>query len=75
MKTWREFLQEQFLHPLDEKQIDILYNKAHIAVELVRMYNPNLLNNISTIANLVSGAYGIYNSGENRKIWWSFGGY
>jgi hypothetical protein len=28
----------------------------------------NLLNNISVIANLASGAYGVYNSGENKKI-------
>lgn len=44
------------------------YDKAHIAVELVRMYHPDFLENISTIADLASGAYGLYNSGENTKI-------
>jgi len=53
---------------VDESEIDRLYDKAHISVELVREYKPELLNNISTIANLASGAYGLYNSGENKKV-------
>jgi hypothetical protein len=53
---------------VDEAEIDRLYDKAHISVELVREYKPELLNNISTIANLASGAYGLYNSGENKKV-------
>ena len=53
---------------VDETEIDRLYDKAHISVELVREYKPDLLNNISTIANLASGAYGLYNSGENKKV-------
>jgi len=58
---------------IDEREIDALYDKAHIAVELVRDYyketgQPSYLRNISTIANLASGAYGLYNSGENREI-------
>ena len=53
---------------VDERQIDALYDKAHIAVELVRAYRPQLLVNISTIANLATGAYGMYNSAENQKL-------
>lgn len=53
---------------VDETEIDRLYDKAHISVELVREYKPELLNNVSTIANLASGAYGLYNSGENKKV-------
>jgi hypothetical protein len=53
---------------VDEAEIDRLYDKAHISVELVREYKPELLNNVSTIANLASGAYGLYNSGENKKV-------
>jgi hypothetical protein len=52
---------------VDEREIDALYDKARIAVKLVKEMRPNLLNNISTIANLSSGAYGLYNSGENEK--------
>jgi len=70
MVTFREFLQTK---NIDESQIDSIYNKAHIAVELARTFDQmadkrNLLNNISVIANLASGAYGVYNSGENKKI-------
>jgi hypothetical protein len=58
---------------IEEKEIDSLYDKAHIAVDLVRDYckqtnQPDLLVNISTIANLATGAYGLYNSGENKDI-------
>lgn len=63
MTTWKEFV-----HKADERQIDQLYSKAHIAVEIVNMYNPRILDNIAVIANLTSGAYGVYNSGENQKV-------
>ena len=63
MLTWIEFV-----HKADERQIDQLYSKAHIAVEIVNLYNPRILDNISVIANLASGAYGVYKSGENQKI-------
>jgi len=53
---------------VDERQIDAVYDKAHIAVDLVRSYRPQLLTNISTIANLATGAYGMYNSAENQKV-------
>lgn len=53
-------------------QIDALYDKAKYAVKLVQMYskatNKGLLKNISTIAPLASGVYGLYNSGENKKV-------
>jgi len=63
MKTWKEFLETT-----DSRQLDQLYSKAHIATEIVGMYNPRMLDNIAVIANLASGAYGVYNSGENQKI-------
>jgi hypothetical protein len=53
-------------------QIDALYDKAKYAIKLVQVYskatNQSLLNNISTIAPLNSSVYGLYNSGENRRI-------
>ena len=63
MRTWQEFLEAT-----DERQIDQLYSKAHIATKIVGMYAPRILDNIAVIANLASGAYGVYNSGENQKI-------
>ena len=43
-----------------------------ISVKLVQMYSretrKNLLNNIFTVANLVAGAYGLYNSKYNKKV-------
>lgn len=64
MLTFKEFVANQ----VDESQIDALYKGAHIAVELARLYAPDLLKNITVIGNLASGAYGVYNSGENRKL-------
>jgi len=53
-------------------QIDALYGRAKYAIKLVQMYgkatNQRLLNNISTIAPLYSGVYGLYNSSENKKV-------
>jgi hypothetical protein len=59
---------KEWMKQTDEKQIDALYNKARLAVDLVKMYDPKLLDNISTIADLASGAYGLYSSGDNKKI-------
>ncbi len=59
---------KEFIQQTDERQLDMVYQKARIAVDMVRMYNPKLLENIATIADLPSGAYGVYNSGENKKI-------
>ncbi len=58
----------EFLQNTDESQIDRLYKKAHVATQIVKMYNPKLLEGISTIANLATGVYGVYMSGENKKI-------
>lgn len=57
---------------VDESQIDSVYDKAKISVKLVQLYarenRLKLLNNISTVANLSSGAYGLYNSATNKKV-------
>jgi hypothetical protein len=66
MKTWREFLQS-VTKPLDEHEIDGVYDKSKISVEIVRWYNPRLLDAVNTIANLTSGVYGIFNSGETQR--------
>lgn len=53
-------------------QIDALYDKAKYAIKLVQIYgkatNQRILNNISTIAPLNSNVYGLYNSGENKRV-------
>lgn len=55
-----------------ESKIDHLYNKAKFAIKLVQLYSKEnrlgLLKNISTVAPLNSGVYGLYNSGENKKV-------
>ncbi len=57
---------------VDSSQIERLYNKAKLSVKLVQLYdkmtNQKLLTNISTIAPLASGVYGMYMSKENKKI-------
>lgn len=66
MITFREWAQK-----LNQQQIDAIYDKAHIAVEIAQQYakerQPDLLANVTTIANLASGAYGLYNTAENQK--------
>jgi hypothetical protein len=56
-------------------QIDGLYDKAKYAVKLVQDYvktlegqERDLLKNISTVAPLNSGVYGLYNSSENKAV-------
>lgn len=53
-------------------QIDALYDKAKYAVRLVQLYSSStkkgILKNISTIAPLHAGVYGLYNSRENKKV-------
>jgi len=69
MKTWREFT-EALNYPakaIDEHEIDAVYDKSKISVELVRWYDPRLLDTISTIANLSTGVYGVFNSGETQR--------
>jgi hypothetical protein len=57
---------------VDESQINSAYKNTKYSVRLVRLYdkltNQSLLKNISTIALLQSGAYGLYSSSENKKI-------
>jgi len=67
MINFKEFVTQQDQN-VDSHEIEHLYDKAKIAINVVRMYDPKFLENISTIANLASGAYGMYNSGENKKI-------
>ena len=70
-KIWLEQYPDE--EAVDERQVDAIYDKTRYAIQMVRLYdqtlprNQRLLKNISTIANLVSGAYGLYNSGENHK--------
>lgn len=55
-----------------ESQIDSIYDKAKYAIKLVQLYDKstaqNLLRNISTVAPLNTGVYGLYASAENRKV-------
>ena len=55
-----------------DSKIDHLYDKAKYAIKLVQIYarstGQKLLNNISTVAPLYSGVYGLYNSAENKKV-------
>ena len=57
---------------VDSSKIDALYEKAKISVQIVQLYdkmtNQKLLTNISTIAPLSSGVYGMYMSSENHKV-------
>ena len=74
-KGFKQWLSEQSTvgtEFVDERQIDSIYAKAKLSVRLVRLYdkatNQSLLKNISTIATLSSGAYGLYSSSENKKV-------
>ena len=59
---------------VDERQIDAAYDKAKFSVRLVQMYDQTLpkdqklLLNISTIATLTKGVYGMYSSAEDKKV-------
>jgi hypothetical protein len=59
---------------VDERQIDAVYDKAKYAVKLVQLYDQylpkekRLLPNISTIATLDSGVYGMYTSADDKKF-------
>jgi len=73
--NFKKWIENNFILPgeeVDESQIDSIYDKAKYAVRMVRLYdesNPiKFLQDISTIANLSSGAYGLYTSSENNKI-------
>lgn len=75
MKTFIEWLQSTLgTEYVDETQIDALYDKAKYSVRLVQLYDQSLpidqrlLLNISTIATLNAGVYGMYTSSEDRKV-------
>ena len=58
-----------------ESRIDQIYDKAKYAVKLAQAYvktlegpEKDLLKNISTVAPLNSGVYGLYNSSENKAV-------
>ncbi len=59
---------------VDARQLDAAYDKAKYAVRLVQLYDATLpadfklLLNISTIATLNQGVYGMYASSEDRKV-------
>jgi hypothetical protein len=59
-------------HEIDIGQIESVYDKAHVAVQIVQMYEDatkrSFLQDITTIANLTSGAYGLYNSKETSQM-------
>lgn len=67
MLTFREWAAKK----LDHQQINAIYDKGHIAIELAQQYAqeryPDLLTNVTTVANLASGAYGLYNTADNQK--------
>jgi hypothetical protein len=65
MKTFKEWILSN--KKINFEEVEHVYNKTHIAVQLVNMYAPDILNNISTIANLSAGSYGLYNSAEVKK--------
>lgn len=72
MAGFRQWLESTVGTEEVESGIDHLYNKAKYAIKLVQLYdkmtNQRLLNNISTVAPLNSGVYGLYTSAENRKV-------
>ncbi len=74
MLNFKEWINKE--HPIDTHELDALFKFAQISVEIVKDYNrpswfppnfPGLLDEIYTIGNLPSGAYGIYRSNENEK--------
>lgn len=77
--TWLNELSTVGTEEVDSRQIESRYDKAKFAVKLVRLYDEKkpdrgdvtqrkLLKNISTIADLHHSAFGLYNSGENKKV-------
>jgi len=76
LKSFIQWLEQSTLgtEMVDERQIDSAYDKAKFAVKLVQMYDETLprdqklLLNISTIATLNKGVYGMYSSAEDKKV-------
>lgn len=69
MISWKQFLENIVTtrSNVDYSQIQTVYDKAHIAIDLIKMYEPQIMDNIAVVANLASGAYGVYNSGEKGQ--------
>ena len=79
MKKFTQWLSEQIDMSVigTEKVVDkisMMYDKSKYAIDLVRMYDgtlpvdQKLLLDISTIAPLSKGVYGLFNSTENINI-------
>ena len=76
LKSFIQWLEQSTLgtEMVDERQIDSAYDKAKFSVKLVQMYDETLprdqrlLLNISTIATLNKGVYGMYSSAEDKKV-------
>ena len=76
MITFTQWLEQNTLgtEEVDSSQIERLYDKAKISVELVQKYDQTLpqdeklLLRINTILPLSSGVYGLYMSGENKSF-------
>jgi hypothetical protein len=72
MRTFLEWMNTVGTDNVDERQINVLYNNAKLSVKLVQLYSKmtgqKILHNVSTIAPLNQGVYGLYNSAENKKV-------
>lgn len=77
MVEFKEWMFESNTLGTDEVDsgIDRLYDKAKCAIKFVQTYvktlsgpERDLLKNISTVAPLNSGVYGLYNSSENKAV-------
>lgn len=75
-KVWRIMNEDATLgtEMVDERMLDSAYDKAKYSVKLVQLYDSTLpagqklLLNISTIATLNQGVYGMYASSEDKKV-------
>jgi hypothetical protein len=76
MITFTQWLEQNTLgtEEVDSSQIERLYDKSKISVELVQKYDQTLpqeeklLLRINTILPLSSGVYGLYMSSENKSV-------
>jgi len=76
MTTFKQWLEQTTIgtEEVDSSQIERIYDKAKISVELVQKYDQTLpqdeklLLRINTILPLSSGVYGLYMSSENKNV-------
>ena len=76
MKTFKKWMEQNTVgtEEVDSSQIERLYDKAKISVELVQKYDQTLpqeeklLLRINAILPLSSGVYGLYMSGDNKNV-------